>query len=485
MKTPQLVIIVIIGIVALVNIPSASYSMYVGPDCNEGYTVGLPPYFTSKVAFISNVGSTDPNDFSLFTVNSDGSGNLAKIDKISSVNNPVLLSSDGKKIAFTGSGNGTSQVFVANTNGTNMHQITHDNNPKSAIAISLDGKKIIYAVHPYDGVGTVDNFFAIDSDGTNLHQITNDSTEKTWQAVSADGTTLVFNGVSNSTISKIFSVRTDGSNLHYVTDGSLFSHVPEIISGDGSKVVFSRDNQNDSNTKYLFTINTDGTNLVKLLPYPIYSQSDFTISPDGSKVAFDDNNMKENHVSVVNSDGTGYAHIYDLPNFMSMPLFSPDGSKLMFLAPTTDKVILFVVDTDKKHPPVEISTGLYPGGQMFSKDGSGIIFSSYTNGTMQAYLTSLDGKSIIPLVDNSHFKPNPECRIPNEVEVTTLQTHGANGSNLTIHYETGIDVTGKVMPTGPPPQLDNSSTLPEIIVIGGIIGVAVIGISVFIMMKKK
>ncbi len=386
--------------------------MYVGPDCNEGYTVGLPPYFTTKVAFISNVGSTDPNDFSLFTVNSDGSGDLAKIGKISYGNNPILLSSDGKKIAFTGSVDGTNQVFVGNTDGTGVLQITHDNKPKSAIAISPDGKKIIYAVHPYEGVGAVDNFFAIDSDGTNPIRLTNDSVEKSWSAVSADGTTLVFNGLSNGTIGKIFSVRTDGSNLHYVTDGSLFSHVPEIISDDGSKIVFSRDNQNDSNTKYLFTINMDGTGLVKILPYPIYSQSDYTISADGSKVAFDDNNIKENHVSVVNSDGTGYTRIHDLSNFMSMPLFSHDGSKLMFFSPITDKVTLFVADTDKKHQPVEISIGLYPGGQMFSKDGSRIIFSSYINGTMQAYLTSLDGKNIIPLIDNSYFKPNPECKIP-------------------------------------------------------------------------
>jgi Tol biopolymer transport system component len=412
MKTMHLSIITIAGIISLVYIPTASYSMYVGPVCNEGYAVGLPPYFTTKVAFISNVGNTDPNDFSLYTVNSDGSGDLAKIGKISYGNNPILLSSDGKKIAFTGSGDRTSQVFVANTDGTDIHQITHDNNPKSAIAISPDGKKIIYAVHPYEGVGEVGNFFAIDSDGTNLIRLTNDSAEKSWSAVSADGTTLVFNGLSNTTIDKIFSVRTDGSNLHYVTDGSLFSHVPEIISDDGSKIVFSRENQNDSNTKYLFTINTDGTGLVNLLPYPIYSQSDFTISPDGSKVAFDDNNMKENHVSVVNSDGTGYTRIYDLSNFMSMPLFSHNGSKLIFLSPSADKVILSVADTDKKRQPAEISIGLYPGGQMFSKDGSRIIFSSYINGTMQTYLTSLDGKSIIPLIDNSHFKPNPECRIP-------------------------------------------------------------------------
>src|SRR5579864_146118 len=128
MKTLHLFIIAIAGIIALIYIPNTSYSMYVGPSCNEGYTVGLSPYFTTKVAFISNVGSADPNNFSLYTVNSDGSGDLAKIGKISPGNNPILLSSDGKKIAFTGPDDRTSQVLVANTDGTDIHQITNDNN---------------------------------------------------------------------------------------------------------------------------------------------------------------------------------------------------------------------------------------------------------------------------------------------------------------------------------------------------------------------
>lgn len=411
MKTiPLSIIVILIVVTAILHIPSESYSLYVGPSCNEGELISSP-YFGSKIAFISNVGSKDVNDFSLFTVNSDGSGDLAKIG-ISSRNMPVLLSLDEKKIAFTGLVDGTNQVFVGNTDGTGVLQITHDNKPKSAIAISPDSKKIVYATHPHNGIGAETNFFAIDSDGTNPIQLTNNSDEKAWSFVSADGTMLVFNDISNMTINKIFAVRTDGQNLHYVTDGSLFSHVPEIISYDGSKIVFSRDDQNDSNTKYLFTINADGTGLVKILPYPIYSQSDFTISPDGSKVAFDDNNMKENHVSVVNSDGTGYARIHDSSNFMSMPLFSPDGSKLLFLSPTADKVNLFVGYADNKRTPVEISSIWYLGGQMFSKDGSKIIFSNYINGTMQAYLVSLDGKNPIPLIDNSNFKPNPECRIP-------------------------------------------------------------------------
>ncbi|MDE1863062.1 MAG: hypothetical protein KGI33_09135 [Thaumarchaeota archaeon] len=76
--------------------------------------------------------------------------------------------------------------------------------------------------------------------------------------------------------------------------------------------------------------------------------------------------------------------------------------------------------------------------------------------------------------------------ISNGETVTPLQTQGANGSNLVIHYEgQGVDVTGKIMPTGPPPQLDNPSPLPAIIGVGSVVGAAAVGITIFIMKKRK
>jgi TolB protein len=225
--------------------------MYVGSDCNESVLVSLP-HVGSKVLFVSNVGSKDPDDFTLFSVNSDGSGGLAKISKVS-YGNPILMSSDEKTVSFTGLVNGTNQVFVADVDGKNVLQLTFDNKPKSAIAIFPDGKKIIYAAHPFNDIGAVNNFFTINNDGTNQVQLTNDSSEKAWPVVSADGTTLVFNDITNET-SKILAVNTDGSNLHYVTEGSLFSHLPVLVSANGSKIVFSMDNPNDSNTKHLYTI---------------------------------------------------------------------------------------------------------------------------------------------------------------------------------------------------------------------------------------
>ncbi|MGI0007690.1 MAG: hypothetical protein ACREAR_06805 [Nitrosotalea sp.] len=57
--------------------------------------------------------------------------------------------------------------------------------------------------------------------------------------------------------------------------------------------------------------------------------------------------------------------------------------------------------------------------------------------------------------------PPNAIKIPDGGGVTPLQTTTQNGSNLTIHYETGVDVTGKIMPTGPQPQFGNPSVNKE------------------------
>lgn len=55
-------------------------------------------------------------------------------------------------------------------------------------------------------------------------------------------------------------------------------------------------------------------------------------------------------------------------------------------------------------------------------------------------------------VTNSTYSMPPNAiRTPNGGWITPLQTTDQNGKNLTIHYETGIPVSGSVIPPGPPP----------------------------------
>ncbi len=388
--------------------PHQSNAMYGGPSCNENSLLGFPlasPYFAKKIAFVSNVGSADPSNFTLYAVNSDGSGSLDKISTIP-YQTAIAMSSDGNKIAFLRQVNKTNQIFIADTDGTGLKQVTFDNAIKSVIGITPDGKKVIY--NQYDGAGRINNYDTMDSDGKSHIQITNDSSRKVWPALSFDGTTLVFNDESKPP--QIFAVRTDGSDFHHVTNGSLFSHTP-VISNNGSKLVFSRDNPDDSNSKYLFTINTDGTDLVQITPKPIYFQSDFTISLDGSKVAFDDGSGITYHVLVTNSDGTGYEKVNNTDTYYShTPLLSSNGSKLIYSSANPTPT-LFIFDVKNGGSPLEVDSGMIWYEKEISPDAAEIVYPKIVDNTEEILAATSDGKTF-PLFDNSIFMPNPNCTIP-------------------------------------------------------------------------
>lgn len=406
---------IMIGIFALIiscvifYVPTKSFAMYVGPDCNENSLLGFPlssPYFTKKIAFVSNVGSADPSNFVLYTVNNNKSKNLHKIDTIV-YPSAIAISSDGSKIAFLKHLDKTNQIFVADTDGLSLNQITYDNDSKSIIGITPDGKKIIYGVN-YQNTGLIQNYVV--SDGKNPVKITNSFMKKTWPALSYDGSTLVFNDDSRQP--RIFSIRTDGSNFHYVTNGSLFSHTP-VISANGSKIVFSRDNPDDSNSKYLYSINNDGTDLIKITPKPIYFQSTFTVSLDGSKIAYDDGSDNTYYVSVVNSDGTGYTKLNDYDSYYShMPLLSSNGSKVVYSAGNPTQW-LFI--TDLKHGNrsyLQVDSNTIGYEKEISPDTAEIVYPKIVNKTEEIMAATPDGKTF-QMFDNSTFVPNPHCTISN------------------------------------------------------------------------
>lgn len=254
----------------------SAYAAYVGPECNEKDVVGFSP-ITSKVAFVSNEGSVQPDDFTLYTVNGDGTGNLAKIRQVAYPMSPVIISPDGKKIAFSSNQNGTNPLFVSNSDGTELRQLT--NFTASAISFFPNSTKIIFGKNLH-GANGFSKIYSINNDGTNIFSITRDDQEKFWTAASANGKIVAYSTESGIYTDKVFAVNTDGTNLHFVTDGSLFSYAKPVISDNGTKIIFSR---YTDTLDYLYTINADGTGLDKIGPLNQPSISDnFIMTHDRS-----------------------------------------------------------------------------------------------------------------------------------------------------------------------------------------------------------
>ena len=251
------------------------------------------------------------------------------------------ISGDGGKIAFTtGMMDNEAEIFVINSDGTGLTQLTTNtefNNAKhfGEPSINYDGGKIAFQ---YDN-GNGGEIYVIDSDGTGLKQLTDFKTRPgcSEPSISGDGSKIAFRLVDFNTWNRgIFVINSDGTGLKQLTESDYFDEQPSICY-DGSKIAFL--GADDFDFQY-FVINSDGTGLTQLTQNTNKYQdvnnpsslppSGPSISADGSKVAFEGYVGEDTEIFVVNSDGTGLRQLTDNAENDWAPDISGDGRRIVF-----------------------------------------------------------------------------------------------------------------------------------------------------------
>lgn len=323
----------VITAVIAIYLPAQANAAYVGPDCNEKDVVGYSP-LTSKVAFMSNDGSAALDNFTLYTVNSDGNGDLKRIGSVV-LGSPTIISPDGTKVLFSSEVNGAKQIFISDIEGNNPIQLTHGMGPVSAIAFFPNSTRLIFGQDLKYKTG-FSSIYSINSDGTGLFQITHDPQEKFWTAVSANGKVMVYNGNSTGIEDPgIYAINTDGTGLHLVTSGSLFTH-RQPITDNGTKIILTRYKSGSYPYQFIYSINTDGSGFEVI----------------GNNVSY-----SGDYITTHNGSVTYY-------------------------------------------------------WQVLRSNGTTIVYPERINGTMQIFFSKDNGQHTIPLVNNSYFTPNPNCKLP-------------------------------------------------------------------------
>ena len=84
------------------------------------------------------------------------------------------------------------EVFVANADGSNVHQVTHFGQANWAPAFFPDGKRIIFASNQEYKRGFPFNLYSINEDGSNLQKITHEKIFDAFAMFSPDGKKLIF-----------------------------------------------------------------------------------------------------------------------------------------------------------------------------------------------------------------------------------------------------------------------------------------------------
>lgn len=179
--------------------------------------------------------------------------------------------------------------------------------------ISPDGKKIAFTsskVQYSRWKVPQTNLFVANIDGTEIKQLTDTREYAGHPRWSPDGSHILFTCAENpvdQTDGGIFSIKSDGTDFRKILGGISRYGVEASWSPDGRKIVFNycfeRKGADD-----IYIINADGSNLTRVTKSP-YNDRTPIFSPDGTKILFvshrhPDPLLKGAELYVINIDGT-------------------------------------------------------------------------------------------------------------------------------------------------------------------------------------
>lgn len=196
----------------------------------------------------------------IYVVSRDGSTVTNVSEKAGSRHDGMgSWSPDGRRIVFAARppDEDVEQIYVMNTDGSNVHQLTHGDFETQYPAWSPDGSHIAFT--GYDG-----NFeiYAMKSDGTDVTRLTETPDQENWATWSPDSKALAFYA-GGAEGEGIWVMGSDGSNRRQVTDPQLVDVAGEPNwSRSGPWIVFSCAIPPPAK---ICAIRSDGSNFVELL----------------------------------------------------------------------------------------------------------------------------------------------------------------------------------------------------------------------------
>ena len=247
------------------------------------------------------------------------------------------------QMVSTGKGRTTCSYFLPG-DSTIVYSSTHLGDVACPVVPKKEdhGGKYVWPV--YD---TFDIFVA-DTKGNQLKQLTNEKGYDAEPTVSPKGDKIVFTSTRSGDL-ELFTMNIDGSDVKQVTnelgyDGGAF------FSPDGTKLIFRssrpktekeiKENKDllaqglvmPTNME-LYICNVDGSELTKITDLGSANWAPF-FHPNGKKVIFSTNHHKEKHdgfnLFMIDIDGKNLEQISFDGVFDAFPMFSPDGTKLVF-----------------------------------------------------------------------------------------------------------------------------------------------------------
>src|SRR5881396_1206025 len=232
--------------------------------------------------------------------------------------------------------------------------------------------------------------YVMNSDGTHVVNLTQHVAINYEPAWSSDGSKIIFSSAGRDTTGRwhLYVMNVDGSQLSRLTFTSR-SEMQPAWSPDGGKIALISNND-------LYVMNADVSAITPLVAGSGI-EADPSWSPDGRIVFFSTraaSSRISGHLFVISADGTGLTSLGDSTTEDGSPAWSPDGTKIAFSSrrETTHSQV-WIMNPDGSAPLRLTNDSTGAGGPSWSHDGTKIVFTSNRDGNVEIYEMNADGSN--------------------------------------------------------------------------------------------
>ena len=212
-----------------------------------------------------------------------------------------------------------------------------------------------------------------------------------------------------------------------------------------NKIVFVSDRPQYSN-KQIFIMDNDGSDQVKITNdsneyiHPVFS-------PDGSKIIFYSHTVNhEDEIYLINLDGSDFVNLTNCAGSDNLPAYNQDGTKIVFTSTRDGNREIYIMDSDGKNQTRLTFNDIIDHSPQFVEGSTKILyFSSNQDNNYNIYVMDLDGNNKKRLTEeNSYYcftsfisdasfniYDSRPCISPNGLQITFM-SFNYNQSNYEI-----------------------------------------------------